>query len=97
MNVFRGGNLTAQGEFVRRDADLARFYQEEARPVAIEIFGKSKNMSVAAKLAKDPATAGLVSLAERIHEQWQAADKATALAARAKAEEELKRLEGQAA
>jgi len=43
-------------------------------------------MTVAAKLAKDPATAGLVSLAERIHEQWQAEDKATALAARAKAE-----------
>jgi hypothetical protein len=54
-------------------------------------------MTVAGKLAKDATTAGLVQLAERIHDQWQAADKATALEARAKAEEALRRLEASAA
>jgi hypothetical protein len=86
-------NLTAQGDFTKRDPELARFYQEEAVPVELPIFGKNRNMTIANRLTKDPAVAGLVSLAERIHEQWQATDKATALAARAKAEEELQRLE----
>jgi hypothetical protein len=96
-NPFRGTNETAKGEFVKRDPELAAFYQAEARPVAIEIFGKNKNQTVVGKLAKDPSTAGVVQLAERIYGQWQAADKADALAARAKAEEELRRLAASAA
>jgi hypothetical protein len=55
-------------------------------------FGKSRNMTIANRLTKDPPVAGLVSLAERIHEQWQAADKSTALEQRAAAEEALKKL-----
>ena len=49
-------------------------------------------LTIANRLSKDPAVAGLVSLAERIHEQWQAGDKATALEQRAAAEEALKKL-----
>jgi hypothetical protein len=49
-------------------------------------------MTIANRLTKDPAVAGLVSLAERIHEQWQAADKSAALEQRAAAEEALKKL-----
>jgi hypothetical protein len=71
---------------------LAEFYQEEARPVEIPIFGRNRNMTVANKLTEDPSTSALVQLAERIHEHWQAADKATALEQRAAAEEALKKL-----
>ena len=49
-------------------------------------------MTVANKLTEDPSTSALVQLAERIHEHWQAADKATALEQRAAAEEALKKL-----
>jgi len=64
----------------------------------ISIFGRNRNMTIAAKLAKDPSIAGLVQLAGRIYEQWQAADKATALEQRrTAAEAALKRLEGQPA
>jgi hypothetical protein len=82
---------------MKRDPLLAEFYQQEAKDVEIPIFGKNKNLTVFGKLAKDASVAGMVQLAERIHDQWQAADKATALAARGKAEEELRRLEASAA
>ena len=96
-NPFLGTNETAKGAFVKRDRLLAEFYQEEAKPVEIPIFGKNKNQTVVGRLAKDPRTSGLVQLAERIYEQWQAADRAAALKQRAAAEELLKRLEGAAA
>jgi hypothetical protein len=87
-------NETAKGAFVKRDPLLAEFYQEEAAPVSIPIFGKNKNQTVVGRLVKDPHTSGLVQLAERIYEQWQAADRAAALKQRAVAEELLRRLEG---
>jgi hypothetical protein len=96
-NPFRGTNETAKGAFVKRDPLLAEFYQEEAKPVEIPIFGKNKNQTVVGRLVKDPGTSGLVQLAERIYEQWQTADRAAALKQRAAAEELLKRLEGAAA
>lgn len=91
LNPYRGSNETAKGEFMKRDPLLAKFYEEEARDVELPIF-KNKNLTVIGKLAKDPSTASLVQLAERIHDQWQAADKATALEQRAAAEEALKKL-----
>jgi hypothetical protein len=97
LNVFRGDNLTAQGDFTKRDPALAEFYQREAQDVSIPIFGKNRNMTIANRLTKEPPVAGLVSLAERIHEQWQAADKSTALEQRAAAEEALKKLAAAAA
>ena len=51
-------------------------------------------MTVAGKLAKDPSTAALVQLAQRIHENCLAEDKLAAQQQRAAAEETLKRLEG---
>jgi hypothetical protein len=63
MNVFLGDNETAKGEFVKRDPELAKFYQYEAQPVEIPIFGKNRNQTVIARLAKNPSTAALVQVA----------------------------------
>jgi hypothetical protein len=79
LNPFLGDNETAKAEFTKRDPDLAKFYQEEAQPVELPIFGKNKNQTVVGKLAKDPSTAALVQLAGQIYEQWQAADKSGSL------------------
>ena len=76
---------------------MPSFTKEEAKPVEIPIFGKNKNQTVVGRLVKDPRTSGLVQLAERIYEQWQAADRAAALKQRAAAEELLKHLEDAAA
>jgi hypothetical protein len=77
----------------KRGPDLAKFYQEEAQPIELPLFGKNRNLTVVGKLAKDPSTAGLVKVAARIHENWLAQDKLTAQQQRAAAEETLKRLE----
>jgi len=97
MNVFLGDNETAKGEFVKRDPELAKFYQYEAQPVEIPIFGKNRNQTVIARLAKNPSTAALVQVAARIHENWLAEDRVAAQQQRAAAEATLKRLEGAAA
>lgn len=93
LNLFFGNNETAKNEFAKRDPDLAKFYQEEAQPVEIPIFGKNKNLTVASKLVKDPSIAGPVQLAARIHENWLAEDRLAAQRQRAAAGAMLKRLE----
>src|SRR5262249_7843260 len=97
LNPFRGDNETAKAEFVRRDPELAKFCQEEAKDVSIPLFGKNRNMTVIARLAKSPDIAALVQLGAQIHEHWLAEDRAAAQQARAAAEETLKRLERAAA
>jgi hypothetical protein len=97
LNPWLGDNLTAQGDFEKRDPDLAKFYREEAKPVEIAIFGKNRDQTVIGQLAKNPSMAALVQLAARIHEQWLAEDRLSAEAARKAAEATLKRLERQAA
>ena len=88
-----GTNETAKAEFVKRDPLLAEFYKQEAEPVEIPIFGKHRNQTVIAKLSKDPSIAALVHVAARIHEHWQAADRAAAQDAQRAAQETLRRLE----
>jgi hypothetical protein len=82
--------------FAKRDPDLAKFYEQEAQPVEIPIFGQNKNQIVFGRLAKDPTTAGLVRLAAQIHENWREQDKTAAEQARAAAEATLKRLDATA-
>jgi hypothetical protein len=82
--------------FTKRDPDLAKFYQQEAQPVSIPIFGQNRNLTVAGQLAKDPSTNALVKVAARIYENWREQDKAAAEQARAAAEATLKRLEAAA-
>lgn len=79
--------------FGKRDPDLAKFYEREAEPVEIPIFGKNKNTTIADRLAKDPSTARLVRLAGRIHENWASEHKLAAQQQRVAAEATLKRLE----
>jgi hypothetical protein len=97
VNVFRGNNQTEQAQFTARAPKLAEFYKREARDVEIPIFGKGKNMTVEARLSKDPSTAALIQVAGRVHEDWLAQDRAAAQEQRAAAEEALRKLESQAA
>lgn len=92
MNVFRGNNKTAQGEFVRRDPELAKFYEAEAKPVEINLFGKERNLTLEGRLFKDPAVGGLVLLAQRVHQNWREEDRASAERQRLEAEAALKRI-----
>lgn len=97
LNPFRGDNKTAQGQFEKRDPELAKFYEREAKDVELPLFGRHKNMTIHGQLLKDPATAGLVRVAEQIANQWNLEDVATAKQQRAAAELALKKLEGAAA
>jgi hypothetical protein len=97
LNPFLGTNETAKADFVKRDPDLAKFYQEEAHPVEIPLFGKNRNLTIGGRLAKDPATFALLKVAQRIHEQWNAEDKAALTQQRAEAEAALKKLDAEAA
>jgi hypothetical protein len=93
LNPFRGANQTARGDFMKRDPILARFYEAEAKRVEIPLFGKSKNMTIEARLVKDPAVGGIAIAAQQIHANWVAADKVLAQQQRAQAEAALKRLD----
>jgi hypothetical protein len=92
-NPFRRNDKTAQSRFVKRDPDLAKFYAEEAKGVSIPLFGGNRNLTIEGRLAKDAATAALVKIAQRIHEDWREQDRLAAQEQRARAEAELKKLE----
>jgi hypothetical protein len=92
-NPWRRNDKTAQAQFVKRDPDLAKFYQAEAKDVEIPLFGRNRNLTIEGRLAKDPDTFALVKTAQRIHEQWRAEDKLAAENARKQAEATLRRLE----
>jgi hypothetical protein len=98
-NPFVGDNQTAQAELMKRDKRLAEFYQREAVPVAINIFrGKSQNLTHRSLAAKgDPEIAATLALAEKIHSQWRAEDKAEAERQAAEAQARLEALAKEAA
>ncbi len=73
--------------------NLRKFYEREAKPVEIPIFGKNRNLTVEGRLAKNPVLCATVKVAHRIHEQWRAEDKLAAKEQRAQAEATLKRLD----
>jgi hypothetical protein len=77
---------------MKRDPELAKFYQAEAKPVEIPLFGKNRNLTIAGRLTKDPISNAVVTIAEKIHETWKADDKANALSQRAAADEALRKL-----
>jgi hypothetical protein len=92
-NPFRRNDKTAQAQFFKRDPDLAKFYQAEAKDVEIPLFGRLRNLTIEGRLAKDAATGALVKIAQRIHEDWREQDRIAAQEQRARAEAELKKLE----
>jgi hypothetical protein len=93
VNPFRGTDKTAQNQFFKRDPELAKFYQREATDVTIPLFGKNRNLTAQGKLSRDPNTATLIKVAQRLHEDWRNQDKLAAQEQRAKAEAALKKLE----
>jgi hypothetical protein len=97
LNPFRDDNKTAHAQFGKRDPELAKFYEREAKPVEIPLFGRNRNLTVVSQLSKDPSTYALVQVAEQIAENWRAEDVAVAQQQRAAAEQALKKLEGAAA
>jgi hypothetical protein len=92
-NPFRGNDQTAKAQLVKRDPDLAKFYEEEAKPVEIPLFGRNRNITVTGRLTKDPLSSAIVQIAEQIHKTWVADDQTRAQAQRSAAEAELKRLQ----
>jgi hypothetical protein len=67
LNVYRRGNQTAIGDFVKRDPEFAKFYEAEAKPVEIPLFGRERNLTLEGRLFRDPAVGGLVMIAQRVH------------------------------
>jgi hypothetical protein len=98
VNPFLGQSETAKGNFVKSvQPGVVEFFRYEARPVDLPLFGSQRNMTVEARLSKDPSMTALLDLSRSIHRQWSAEDMASAEAARKTAEETLKRLEANAA
>src|SRR5262249_11099490 len=75
LNPFLGDNKTRQVEFMKRDPELAKFYEQEAKPVSIPVFGRNKNMIIQNRLYKDPHAAATYKIAEQVAQQWLASDK----------------------
>jgi len=96
-NPFRGNNVTEQSEFQKREPKLAEFFQREAKPVDLELFGRDRNLTLEGKLHRDAELAGIVRLARVIKKQWLDADRQAAAEAKAKVEAEIERLQKQIA
>jgi hypothetical protein len=92
-NPFRGKDETSKNLMAKRDPELAKFYQAEAKPVEIPLFGKNRNLSITGRLTKDPVANAVVTIAEKIHQNWMADDRATAQAQREAADATLRKLE----
>ena len=41
---------TAKNLAMKRDPELAKFYQAKAKPVEIPLFGKNRNLTIAGRL-----------------------------------------------
>ena len=93
VNPFRGNDLAAQSAFIKNAPALIEFFKNEAADVEIPLFGKNKNMTVEARLAKDPATFAFMKIAQQIRDTWAREDRAAAQAKREAADAEIKRLE----
>jgi hypothetical protein len=93
VNPFRTDDQTSQAIYTKNASPaLVEFCRYEAKPVEIPLFGKNRNVTLEGQLAKDPATFALLKVAQSIHEQWVAEDRAAAQQQRAEAEAALKKL-----
>jgi hypothetical protein len=66
MNVFLGNDETAKNLAMKKDPELAKFYQQEARPVELPLFGKNRNLTIAGRLTRDPVSNSIVTIAEKV-------------------------------
>jgi len=86
-------NLTSRGNFEKHvSPEVLDFYRQEAMPVAINLFGGGHDMSLRARLSRDPDLWAVIELGQTIDAQWRYDDKVAAEAARKAADETLKRL-----
>ena len=97
LNPFLGDNKTRHAEFIKRDPELAKFYEQEAKPVSIPVFGRNKNMTIQSRLYKEPHAAATYKIAEQVAQQWLASDKQAAEEQRKTAEAALAKLQSQIA
>jgi hypothetical protein len=95
-NVFvNGASQTDKAKFVREFPDLVETYQREAQPIQLPL-GKDKNLTLAGKIARhDPKLYAIVTRADEVVRVWNEQERERLRAAKAAAEQELKRLEGE--
>jgi hypothetical protein len=91
-NVFRGNDQTAIAQFIKRDPELAKYYQGEAKSADIPLFGQNRNLTIEGRLARDPDTWALIKIAQGIHQQWREQDRMAAEEQRKAAELALEKL-----
>lgn len=92
-NPFLGKNETAKAHLTKRDPELAKFYEAEAKPVSIPLFGRERDLTIGGRLTKDPVANSVVKIAEQIHRAWMNDDRVRAEQQQAAAAAELKKLE----
>jgi hypothetical protein len=97
LNPFLGENLSRKAEFMKRDPELAKFFEQESKPVSIPVFGRNKNLTIQGRLYKDPHAAATYKIAEQVAQQWLASDKQAAEKQRKTAEAALAKLQSQIA
>ena len=95
-NVFvNGSSETAKSKFVREFPDLVETYQREAQPIELPI-GRDKNLTIASKIARrDPKLHAIVTRADETIRVWNQQERERLRAAKAQAEQELKKLEAE--
>jgi hypothetical protein len=92
-NPFRRNDKTAQAQFVKRDPEVAKFYESEAKDVEIPLFGRGRNLTLEDKLTKDPDTFATIKVAQQIFESCREQDRIAAQEQRKQAELALAKLE----
>ena len=79
VNPFRTDDQTGQAGFIKNAPPaLVEFCRNEARDVEIPLFGKSRNLTIESRLAKDPATFALMKVAQQVRDTWAREDRAAA-------------------
>ena len=96
-NPFRGTNESAKAAFLKRDPELAKFYEQEVKPAQVPLFGANRNLTILGKLARDPGTNATIKVAGEIYKTWREHDRNLAEQQVAEAQAQLKKLETEAA
>ena len=92
INPYLGDSLTAKSSFEKHASpELIEFCKYEAQPVTLPLFGPDANMTIQAKLSKDPDMNALLQLGQTIHAQWTYDDVENAKQQKAAAEATLQK------
>jgi hypothetical protein len=92
VNPYLSDNLTAKSNFEKSASpELVEFCKREAVPVTLPLFGPDRNMTVQAKLSKNPDTNAIMQIADGIWRQWSFEDMENAKQQKAAAEATLRK------